>query len=1220
MSAYHSDNEPPALSETFDSGPSTLNSKRGRDEAEEEEEEDEDEEDEEEEDEEEEEADHRGKPKKRRRRVRNQYIDDLADVDDEEEEEEEEEDGLGGPEDDFIDRNEISEADRTARRNLLRDISGDDDYDINAGHRGLDMTRQAREDADLGQIAADFRERYGRQYQSAARQFAEHVPKNLLMPSVNDPSIWAVKCKPGREKELVSALFRKFETHYKTPQALRIISAFYRDSLKGYIYIEARLETDVRDAVQGFVGIYKAELRMVPIEEMPDLLRTKKRETPIIPGGWVRIKRGKYAGDLARVNEVIENADEVGLRFVPRIDLNPKEAGMHTGSDGKIRKKDRATGGGIAVRPPQRFFNAEEVRKAYKPSDVIRANRGKYMFHGDYFKDGYIEKDFKITALEIENVNPTIDEVTRFLGDPSANGDANGDLNLSQIAELTKKTSIIVLQPGDHVEVFEGDQKGIQGTVHSIVNEIVILDPNPIIHPELKGSQIEIPARSLRKSFKPGDHVKVLTGQNVDETGLVIRVREEVVTFLSDLSCKEVEVFARDLRVAAEVGSSANTFGQFELYDLVQLDPQTTGVIFKIERDTFKVLDQNGNVRVVKPNQISAKRDSRYAIATDADGYEIAVNDQMKEKPSGGRHEGRRGRVLHIYRSMYAFLHSHDTMENGGVFVTNARNLVSVAPKGTKNDSGPLDLTKMNPEVAGRPPIGGPAAGAVLGQRFKRDEDIGKLCYIIKGPHKGLQGIIKDINGLLARVELHTNNKTLTVEKSKLGAKGRDGKVHPLADLARENMTGANRSGGYGSFGRPASTGPTGSNSTRIGGQSGPGTMGNATPAWGANGSRTSNPYLDGSRTSNPYADGGRTSNPYLDGGRTPAYNGSGAWDPGSKTVLSSGYGTSNSWDAEPYNSAAPTPATRTDIGTPVDPWGASTPAHAPTPKTDNILRPNPTSGTSDPRLGDRSERRDDGSMSSWGNPVGTTPFAAAPTPTAYTGRSGVSAPTPNAPTPGGLTPYVGAPTPAPYAAAPTPVGYANASTPAVYGAPTPAAYGAALTPYGTNPQYIAPSPAGPYTHGTIAATPYTAATPGAGLLNQHPSTLVPTPHYGLPENWPIPGIEVVIVRPRDKPAFNASRHDDQHAVVIGPMSAARNSGYSVKSLDPSNPIPPVPIDYLEPVQPRAPGDSVMILQGIYRTKRATTISRDASDWMVQLETGEQTIVDASHLAINNSS
>lgn len=330
----------------------------------------------------------------------------------------------------------------------------------------------------------------------------------------------------------------------------------------------------MREAVQGFVGVYRTEFRMVPIEEMPDLLRTKKREAPIVLGGWVRIKRGKYAGDLAQINDINENPDEVGLRFVPRIDLNPKEEGMQVGPDGKKRKKGSTTSGGIAFRPPQKFFNAEEVRKAYKPSDVTRSSRDRngFIFRNDFFKEGYIEKDMRISALEVVDVNPTIDEVARFLGDPSATGDSKRDLNLAQIAELTKKASVIVLQPGDQIEVFEGDSKGIQGTVYSIANDIVTMDPSPLLHPDLKGAQIEIPARSLRKNFKPGDHVKVMAGQNADETGLVIRVREEVVTFLSDISCKEVEVFARDLRVAAEVGSGANTFGQFELYDFVQLE------------------------------------------------------------------------------------------------------------------------------------------------------------------------------------------------------------------------------------------------------------------------------------------------------------------------------------------------------------------------------------------------------------------------------------------------------------------------------------------------------------------------------------------------------------------------------------------------------------------------------------------------------------------------
>lgn len=43
------------------------------------------------------------------------------------------------------------------------------------------------------------------------------------------------------------------------------------------------------------------------------------------------------------------------------------------------------------------------------------------------------------------------------------------------------------------------------------------------------------------------------------------------------------------------------------------------------------MLDQNGQVRLVQPHQISMRRDSNRAIATDAEGHELRVNDNVKE-------------------------------------------------------------------------------------------------------------------------------------------------------------------------------------------------------------------------------------------------------------------------------------------------------------------------------------------------------------------------------------------------------------------------------------------------------------------------------------------------------------------------------------------------------------------------------------------------------------
>ena len=109
-------------------------------------------------------------------------------------------------------------------------------------------------------------------------------------------------------------------------QNLSITSAFQRDSFHGHLYVEARSEAHVRDAVHGLVGIYITNSpALVPIEEMPDLLKSKRKETPLAVGGWVRIKRGTYKGDLAQVDDVPEGGEMISLKVVPRIDLNPRE-------------------------------------------------------------------------------------------------------------------------------------------------------------------------------------------------------------------------------------------------------------------------------------------------------------------------------------------------------------------------------------------------------------------------------------------------------------------------------------------------------------------------------------------------------------------------------------------------------------------------------------------------------------------------------------------------------------------------------------------------------------------------------------------------------------------------------------------------------------------------------------------------------------------------------
>ena len=344
-------------------------------------------------------------------------------------------------------------------------------------------------------------------------------------------SLLILHFQPGRERDIVFSLMRKAIDLEYTAQPLSILSAFERDSLPGMIYVEARSAQQVNQACKGLVGVYPARgITLVPIEEMASLLQIKKQDLTVTPGTWVRIKRGKYQGDLAQVMDITENGEDVGLKFIPRIDLNPRD---DASVDGRKRKK--AIAGVSTMRAPQRFFNYEEVVKVYGRKQVSKRNQ-VYVFQNDTYKDGFIEKDFKLSALQLDDVNPTLDEITRFTrGQDGAENENPVDLSI--IAEASRKAAISVLQPGDHVEVFEGEQAGVHGVVDSISQDVVTITAVGV---DIDGQKVDVPARGVRKRFKPGDHVKVMTGQNADETGLVVSVSDNVVTFLSDMSMQEV--------------------------------------------------------------------------------------------------------------------------------------------------------------------------------------------------------------------------------------------------------------------------------------------------------------------------------------------------------------------------------------------------------------------------------------------------------------------------------------------------------------------------------------------------------------------------------------------------------------------------------------------------------------------------------------------------------
>lgn len=57
---------------------------------------------------------------------------------------------------------------------------------------------------------------------------------------------------------------------------------------------------------------------------------------------------------------------------------------------------------------------------------------------------------------------------------------------------------------------------------------------------------------------------------------------------------------------------------------------QLVGVIVKIERDSFKILDNNGNVQTARLQEVGNRRNSRNAVAFDRHQNQIGVGDVLQ--------------------------------------------------------------------------------------------------------------------------------------------------------------------------------------------------------------------------------------------------------------------------------------------------------------------------------------------------------------------------------------------------------------------------------------------------------------------------------------------------------------------------------------------------------------------------------------------------------------
>ncbi|KAF0030942.1 hypothetical protein F2P81_017673 [Scophthalmus maximus] len=481
-----------------------------------------------------------------------------------------------------------------------------------------------------------------------------------------------------------------------------------------------------------------------------------------------------------------------------------------------------------------------------KPKSWVRLKRGLYK--DDIAQVDYVEPSQNTISLKMipridlerikakmslitDGVKPTLSELEKFEDQPEG-------IDLEVVTESGKEREHN-LQAGDNVEVCEGELINLQGKILSVDGNKITIMPK---HEDLK-DPLEFPAHELRKYFRIGDHVKVIAGRYEGDTGLIVRVEENFVILFSDLTMHELKVLPRDLQLCSETASGVDAGGQHEWGELVQLDPQTVGVIVRLERETFQVLNMHGKVMTVRHQAVNRRKDNRFAVALDSEQNNIHVKDIVKV--IDGPHSGREGEIRHLFRG-FAFLHCKKLVENGGMFVCKTRHLVLAG------GSKPRDVTNftvggfapMSPRISSPVHHGGGGGGGGMGRgRGRRDNElIGQTVRISQGPYKGYIGVVKDATESTARVELHSTCQTISVDRQRLTAMG--AKRH-------SGMTSAH--GRTPMYGSQTPMYGTGSRTPMYGSQTPLHDAGNRTPHYGSQ-------------------------TPLHDGSRTPGQ--SGAWDP----------------------------------------------------------------------------------------------------------------------------------------------------------------------------------------------------------------------------------------------------------------------------------------------------------------------------------------------------
>ena len=544
-------------------------------------------------------------------------------------------------------------------------------------------------------------------------------------------------------------------------------------------------------------------MQLLPITQMVSAVKFTDDVPTIRVGQWVRVKSGVYRGDVGQVYQLTDQNTNVTVKLVPRVDYNSIAEQIRTGA-----KRRRPPVYSAADRPQANLFSEAELREKCG-SEAVKSllstqkhPRDHKMYHflgTQRFRHGFTYKDTKFTGLYIDNIQPTADELDRFqsrIRDDELEFDASDDIEAVQSTNTTngRSAATTLFAIGDHVIVGSGAMKNITGRITSLNKQHVTIQPDtnqPIAMP------LDLMLKEIRKFFRLGDHVKVVGGVYKDETGMVtqVLVASDQLSVYSDTGLREIVVGTQDVIESSEVSSGRESLGNFQMYDMVQLNDQTVAVITKVEVASFRVITQRGISMTVKLQEIGRRRNSKFAAALDAASNQVGKDDVVTV--NSGEHRGKQGTIKHIYRH-FLFLFSRSVPDNAGIFVVPAKQVTLVGQYFRSKQAA----VPQSPHVGGGEggaeadtKAMGPPAARGMRRMGDRHPMMGKTVVITGGQYKSFMGIVIDVTELTVKVELHALARKVIVnigevrEKAAMAPSGSGGSGASSRDYFLSSQT-----------------------------------------------------------------------------------------------------------------------------------------------------------------------------------------------------------------------------------------------------------------------------------------------------------------------------------------------------------------------------------------------------------------------------------------------